>query len=68
MTGATDCASTMRALGKGESAITFEAALTDSIVDVEGMATWTTTKHVAAALQAVTMTEFPYCALEMQHQ
>ena len=38
------------------------------MVDVEGMATMTTTNHVTTALQAVTTTVFPHCALEMQSQ
>ena len=40
----------------------------DSMVDVKGIATRTTTDHVTTALQAVTTTVFPHCALEMQRQ
>ena len=68
MTGGTDRASTVRALVRGESAIAFEAALTDAMADVDGVATRTTPEHVAMALQAVTTTVFPYRALEMQRQ
>jgi hypothetical protein len=68
MTGGTDRASTVRALVRGESAIAFEAALTDTMVDVEGISTRTTTDHVTTALQAVTTTVFPHRALEMQRQ
>ena len=68
MTGGTDCASTMRALVQGESNIAFEAALMDAMIDVDGVATQTTPEHVATALQAITTTVFPYCALEMQQQ
>ena len=68
MTGGTDCASTVRALVRGESAIAFEASLADAMVDVEGVATRTTIDHVATALKAVTSTVFPFRALEMQKQ
>jgi hypothetical protein len=68
MTGGTDCASTVRALVRGESAIAFEATLAEAMSDVDGVATRTTTKHVATALQAVTSTVFPFQALEMQQQ
>ena len=68
MTGGTDRASTVRALVRGESAIAFEATLADAMVDVDGVATRTTTDHVATALKAVTSTVFPFRALEMQRQ
>ena len=60
MTGGTDRASTVRALVRGESAIAFEATLADAMVDVDGVATRTTTDHVATALKAVTSTVFPF--------
>ena len=50
MTRETDCASTVRALVQGESAIAIKAALMDSMIDVEGVATQTTTEHVTTAL------------------
>ena len=50
MTGGTDHASTVRALVRGESAIAFEAALTDAMADVDGVDTRTTPEHVAMAL------------------
>ena len=68
MTGGTDRASTVRALVRGESAIAFEATLAEAMGDVDGVATRTTTEHVATALQAVTSTVFPFWALEMQQQ
>jgi cob(I)alamin adenosyltransferase len=68
MTGRTDHASTMRALVREESAIAFEATLDKAMSDVDGVATCTTTEHVATALQAVTSTVFPFQALEMQQQ
>ena len=60
MTGETDHASTVRALVRGESAIAFEATLADAMSDVDGVATRTTTEHVATALQTVTSTVFPF--------
>lgn len=60
MTGGTDHASTVRALVRGESAIAFEATLAEAMSDVDGVATCTTTEHVATALQAVTSTVFPF--------
>ena len=50
MTGGTDHASTVRALVRGESAIAFEATLAEAMGDVDGVATCTTTEHVATAL------------------
>jgi hypothetical protein len=38
------------------------------MVDVEGIATRTTTNHVTTALQAVATIVFPCCALELQRQ
>ena len=55
----------MRALiqgesAQGESAIAFEAALMDAMMDIDRVATGTTPIHVTTALQVVTTTVFPY--------
>ena len=67
MTGGTDRASTVRAVVKGESGVSFETALQDARSDEEGVVINNiTTDHVTAALNAVTVTVFPHRALETQ--
>ena len=66
MNGGTDCASTVRALLKGESLTAFKSALQDARTDEEGTVAAITADHVKTAMEAVAQTVFPHCALEMQ--
>jgi hypothetical protein len=67
MTGGTDRASTVRAVVKGESGVSFETALQDARLDEEGVVVNNiTADHVTAALNAVTNSVFPHRALETQ--
>ena len=67
MTGGTDRASTVRAVVKGESGVSFETALQDARSDEEGVVVNNiTADHVTTALNAVTSTVFPHRALETQ--
>jgi hypothetical protein len=66
MNGDTDRASTVRALVRGESAVTFETAVQDYRVTAEDETVPISSDHVQEALKAVTETVFPHCALETQ--
>ena len=66
MTGGTDRASTVRALVRGESAVAFETALQDARTNEEGEMVTISLDSVNKALEAVTHSVFPYCALETQ--
>ena len=67
MTGGTDRASTVRAVVKGESGVSFETALQEARSDEEGVVVNNiTANHVTAALNAVTNSVFPHRALETQ--
>ena len=64
MTGGTDKASTVRALVRGESAVSFETALQEARTGNNGTVNPITAEHVETALRAVTALVFPYRALE----
>jgi len=66
MTGATDRTSTVRALVRGESGVSFETALQDARTDEQGVVQTITVEHVQTALKAVTASVFPHRALEVQ--
>ena len=66
MTGGTDRASTVRALVKGESLVTFEAAIQDDRTTEDGVELPLTLEHVNNGLKAVTVSVFPHRALEIQ--
>ena len=66
MTGGTDRASTVRALVRGESAVAFETSLQDARTTEDGEMVPISLDNVNKALEAVTHTVFPYCALETQ--
>jgi hypothetical protein len=66
MTGGTDKASTVRALVRGESAVSFETALQEARTGNNGTVNPITAEHVETALRAVTASVFPYRALEIQ--
>jgi len=66
MTGGTDRASTVRALVRGESAVAFETALQDARTNEDGEMVTISLDSVTKALEAVTHSVFPYCALETQ--
>jgi len=66
MTGATDRTSTVRALVRGESGVSFETALQDARTDDQGVVQTITVEHVQTALKAVTASVFPHRALEIQ--
>ena len=64
--GATDRMSTIRALVRGESGVTFDAALAAARLDAAGVEQVLTTDHVKTALDAVALSVFPHRALEVQ--
>ena len=64
--GATDRMSTIRALVRGESGVTFDAALAAARLDDQGVEQVLTTDHVKTALDAVALSVFPHRALEVQ--
>ena len=66
MTGGQDRAATVRALVGGESETTFDTAFQEARTDAAGTVVTATTDHVKTALEAVTATVFPHCALEIQ--
>jgi hypothetical protein len=66
MTGGTDRASTVRALVRGKSAVAFETALQDARVTAQGETVPISSDHAQEALEAVTGTVFPQCAMETQ--
>jgi hypothetical protein len=66
MTGGTYRESTVRALVRGESAVAFETSLQDVRTTEDGEMVPISLDSVNKALEAVTHTVFPYCALETQ--
>jgi hypothetical protein len=66
MTGATDRASTVRALVCGECVVSFETALQDARTAEEVQISPISVEHVNQSLNAVTETVFPHQALETQ--
>jgi hypothetical protein len=66
MTEGTDRASTVSALVRGESAVTFETAIQDTRGIEKGETVPIRSEHVQEALKAVTETVFPHRALETQ--
>ena len=66
MNGGTDCASTVRALVRGESLTSFETALQDARTNEAGEELPITPDNVKMALDAVATTVFPHRALEIQ--
>ena len=68
ITDPTDRKAIVKAVLRGESLTTFEAAISDRMVDDDGKAVALTTGMVNEALAEVTKTIFPHRALEIQKQ
>jgi len=66
MNGGSDRASTVQALVRRESGVSFETALQDARTDNQGVEQALTVDFVKTALQAVTASVFPHRALEIQ--
>ena len=66
VTGGQDKAATVRALLKGESETTFNAAFQEARTNEAGVEAPATADHVKSALKAVTELIFPHRALEIQ--
>ena len=66
ITGGADRASTLRALLRGESLTSFEAALQEARTNDAGEEQPITPEMIVTAMDAVTATVFPHRALEMQ--
>jgi hypothetical protein len=64
--GGTDRASTVRAVVRGESLTSFEAALQEARMDEAGLEQQITPEMVQEALEAVSTSVFPHRALEIQ--
>ena len=66
ITGASDRTSSVRALVRGESCVTFDAALAAAREGEDGVLAALTTDHISTALDAVALSVFPHRALEVQ--
>ena len=64
--GPVDCCSTVRALVRGESLTTFEAALDKARMTDKGTVDQMTVNHIETSLEAVTETIFLHCTLKTQ--